>query len=433
MRVAVVGSGISGLLAAHLLSVRHDVTVFEADDRIGGHTNTIDVVGADGRSRAVDTGFIVYNERNYPRFTALLQRLGVASQPTTMSFSVRCERSGLEYSSEALFAQRRNALRPSHWRMLLEIVRFHRLAPRLLAAGDDSLELGRFLRERRFSDGFIDRFVVPMGAAIWSTDPAAMMRFPAAYFVRFFQNHGLLSVSGQPRWRVIRGGSKQYLEPLVRPFRDAIRTAAPVAAVHRAAAGVDVEVAGSGRERFDHVVFACHADQALRLLAAPRPEEIGILGALRYQRNEAVLHTDDRLLPRRDRARAAWNYHLMAEPGPVCVTYDMNRLQGLDVPETYCVTLNRTDHIRPERILRRLVYEHPLYTPDAVAAQQRHAEISGAAHRTSYCGAYWGYGFHEDGVNSAVRVAAELGVVADWMPAAAAAETRQAEPAPAAA
>ena len=413
MRIAVVGSGISGLVAAHLLSQRHQVTLFEAADRLGGHTNTVDVRDAGGREFAVDTGFIVFNERNYPNFTRLLDELRVATQPTSMSFSVRCDRTRLEYSSESLFAQRRNFVRPSYWRMLLDVVRFHRLAPAALGHDDDGLVLGRFLEEGRFSRSFIDRHIIPMGAAIWSTDPVSMMRFPAAYFIRFFQNHGLLSLYGQPRWRVIRGGSRSYLGPLTRPFRDGIRTSSRVERISRKQWAVEIVAAGAAPEAFDHVVLACHSDQALAMLADPSAPEREVLGALRYQRNEAVLHTDTGLLPRRRAARAAWNYHVTERPGPVSVTYDMNRLQGLVADHTFSGTPHRSEDIRPERVLRRFVYEHPVYTPEAVAAQRRHGEISGRQ-RTSFCGAYWGYGFHEDGVDSALRVAAAFDIVPAW-------------------
>jgi predicted NAD/FAD-binding protein len=405
LKVAVVGTGIAGNVAAHRLHRDgHDLTVFEADDRIGGHTHT-HRVELDGEVQHVDTGFIVFNDRTYPNFIALLDELGVASQESSMTFSVRNDDRGLEYngtSLNGLFAQRLNLVRPGFVGMIAEILRFHREAPELLADDGDETTLGAYLDAQRFRGRFVDDYLVPMGAAIWSTDPTKMFDFPARFFVRFLHNHGMLAVDDRPTWRVIRGGSARYVERLVAPWRDRVRLDSPVDRIRRLPAGVMVGACGS-EERFDHVFLACHADQALRMLADASNAEREILGALPYQRNEALLHTDTSLLPRLPRARAAWNYHRLSGPrGGVALTYDMNVLQGLRSRHTFCVTLNASEHVDPRRVLARIDYDHPLFTPAGAAAQRRHGEISGVD-RTHYCGAYWRYGFHEDGVVSALE------------------------------
>ncbi len=410
MKIAVVGTGIAGNTVAHHLSKKHEVTVFEAASRIGGHTNTVTVEHA-GRDYAVDTGFIVYNERTYPHFIRLLDKLGVEWQDSDMSFSVQDARSGLEYngtSLNALFAQRRNLLRPSFHRMIRDILRFNREASTLLAPGAAEPTLQEFLDERAYSKAFVDHYIIPMGAAIWSAKPAIMRHMPARFFARFFHNHGMLSVNDRPVWRVIKGGSKQYVDRLVRDHLDRIRTRAPVQSVQRMQEHVTVRVAGAEPEHFDHVFLACHSDQALAMLADPSEQETSVLGAMTYQKNEAVLHTDASIMPRRRRAWAAWNYHLLEDSQErVAVTYNMNILQGLDAPVQFCVSLNNTAAINPERIIQSFDYEHPVFTAQAVAAQQRHADINGERvngfkGRTWYCGAYWRYGFHEDGVVSAL-------------------------------
>lgn len=410
MQIAIIGSGIAGLTAAYRLHEMHDITLFEAENRLGGHAHTRDIEIA-GRRYPVDTGFIVFNDRTYPHFIALLDELGVASQDTVMSFSVCCAGTGLEYNGtnlNALFAQRRNLLRPSFYRMLADILRFNRQASewldRLDGAADDETTLGEFLYNGGYGRPFIDRYIVPMGAAIWSTDPVRMLDMPARFFIRFFSNHGLLGVNDQPCWRVIEGGSRRYVDALTAPFRDRIRLNCPVTGIRRTARQVEVRSADGGREPFDQVVIATHSDQALRLLDDPGPAERAILGAIPYQENEVVLHTDARLLPRRKLARAAWNYHIPREPRQrVAVTYNMNLLQGLDAPETFCVTLNHSTTIDPSRVLERLSYHHPVFTPEAVAAQARRAEINGV-NRSWYCGAYWRNGFHEDGVVSTLDI-----------------------------
>ncbi len=404
MRIAIVGTGIAGNVVASRLCREHDITVFEAADHIGGHTHTHSIE-LEGERHEIDTGFIVFNEWTYPHFIALLDRLAVESQPSAMSFSVRNERTGLEYngtSLNALFAQRRNLFRPSFHGMIRDILRFNREAPALLD-GDDEIALGDYLRENRYSREFIEDYLIPMGAAIWSTDPERMLAFPARFFTRFFANHGMLSVDERPQWRAIRGGSARYVEMLVAPFRDRIRVATPVDSIRRLPGSVLVKPRNADTERFDHVFVACHSDEALRMLADATPLEHEVLGAIPYQRNEAVLHTDTRLLPRARLAWAAWNYHVQREANaPVALTYNMNILQTLNARETFCVTLNHTGAIHPGKVLKRLVYHHPLFTPEGIAAQRRQHEVNGAC-RTYYCGAYWRYGFHEDGVVSALN------------------------------
>jgi predicted NAD/FAD-binding protein len=406
MKIAVIGAGIAGNTAASRLHPRHDITVFEASARIGGHTHT-HTVHLDGETHAIDTGFIVYNERTYPHFCAMLRQLGVASRASSMSFSVRNDTIDLEYNGttlNTLFAQRRNLVRPRFLGMIGEILRFNREAPQLLDAGAE-VPLGDYLRAGGYSRLFIDNYLVPMGAAIWSTDPARMLSFPARYFVRFFHNHGMLSVNDRPQWRTIAGGSQRYVERLVAPFRQRFRLGTPVEAVRRQGGRVMVKPRGGDWETFDRAFIACHSDQALGMLEDASAAEREVLGAIAYQRNEAVLHTDTSLLPRRRLAWAAWNYHVL--PGragvsqPATLTYNMNILQGLRSRHTFCVTLNRSEAVDPARVLARVVYEHPLYTLAGVAAQRRQAEINGAR-GTYFCGAWWRFGFHEDGVASAL-------------------------------
>jgi predicted NAD/FAD-binding protein len=410
MKIAIIGAGIAGNVAASRLHGSHEITVFEAASHVGGHSHTHDIEVA-GRRVAVDTGFIVYNERTYPRFTALLASLGVATQPSRMSFSVRDEATELEYngtSLNALFAQRRNLLRPSFVGMVRDILRFNREAPRLLAQAGPELSLGRYLHEGRYGRAFRQQYILPMGAAIWSAEPASMLAFPARFFVRFLHNHGMLSVDDRPVWRTVTGGSARYVERLTAPFRQRIRVASPVESVRRLPGAVVVKPRGQEAERFDVVFLACHSDQALRLLADPSVAEREVLGAIPYQRNEAVLHTDCRLLPRRRLAHAAWNYHVLpGEQRPVALTYHMNILQQLDLPVPLLVTLNRTDTIDPAQVLGRMNYDHPVFTLASVAAQARHRELNGAR-GTYFCGAWWRNGFHEDGVVSAEAAVAHF-------------------------
>ena len=404
MKIAIVGSGIAGNVIAHHLYREHDLTVFEAASHVGGHTHTHSVELA-GETHEVDTGFIVFNDWTYPSFIALLDELGVQSQPSAMSFSVRVDATGLEYNGttlNSLFAQRRNLLRPSFHRMIRDILRFNREAPALLDRPGEPT-LGEYLDAQRYSREFVGNYLIPMGAAIWSTDAARMLEFPARYFVRFFHNHGMLSVDARPQWRAIRGGSARYVEKLVAPFRERIRLDTPVQSVTRTKAGVLVTTRDAGTERYDRIFLACHSDQALAMLGDASSLEREVLGAIRYQENEAVLHTDTALLPRARRAWAAWNYHVVPETDArVALTYNMNILQSLDARETFCVTLNRSAEIAPNRIIKRITYHHPLYTREGVAAQARQGEVNGAD-RTYFCGAYWRYGFHEDGVVSAIK------------------------------
>lgn len=410
MRIAVIGSGISGLVAAYRLNARHEVEVYESDAHIGGHTHTVDVEH-DGRSYAVDTGFIVFNDWTYPNFIALLDELQVPWQPSEMSFSVRCESSGLEYngtSLNALFAQRLNIARPSFLRMVRDILRFNRRAPALLAGASPGVSLGDYLYRESYSRYFIEHYIIPMGAAIWSARPLDMLQFPARFFVEFFSNHGFLSVNDRPTWRVIQGGSREYVKRLTASFASKIHLSTPVASVKRMPGKVVLRLKNGAVEHFDRVFIACHSDQALALLADPSPQEREILGAIPYQTNEGVLHTDMRLMPRRTLARAAWNYHLPIEQYErVTVTYNMNILQRLTAPVQFLLTLNRSAKVDAQRILGRFEYQHPVYSTGAVAAQKRRAEINGER-GTYYCGAYWGYGFHEDGVNSALAALSEF-------------------------
>ena len=404
-RLAIVGSGIAGMTSAHLLHRHHDLTVFEAGDYVGGHTHTIPVE-RDGVVYPVDTGFIVFNPDNYPNFVRLLGQLGVESQPTDMSFSVKSTRSGLEYGGASLrrvFAQPANLLRPSFHRMLLDIRRFYREAPELLDSGDDALTLGAYLDAKGYSRAFVEDHLLPFGAAIWSAAPEDMRAFPARYFVQFFANHGFLSLR-KPAWRVVQGGSWTYVKALIEPFRHRIRLNTAVRAVRRFDDRAEVELADGTVEAFDAVILACHSDQALGLLADATAAERQILGPMEYQQNRVLLHTDDRVLPRRRAAWASWNYHIPGrESDCVSITYNMNLLQGFDSRETFCVTLNGYEAVDESRVIREIVYHHPRYTVESVAAQKRHREINGA-NRTYFCGAYWGYGFHEDGVRSALEV-----------------------------
>lgn len=406
MRIAVVGSGVSGLVAGYLLYPMHDVTVFEADSRIGGHVNTIPVT-IDGNVWPVDTGFIVYNERNYPLFTRLLARLGVETQASSMGFSVRCASTGLEYNGSSLrqlFVQPRNLLRPRYYRMLRDILRFNREAPRDVAGGTAATILGDYLQGGGYGREVRDHYLVPMGSALWSMPRKSVTEMPIAFFVQFFEQHGMLTVDDRPEWRVVTGGSDRYVKALTAGFGEAIRTRSPVHEIRRAMDHVRVN-----GERFDQVILACHADQALEMLADPSPAESEILGSFPYQRNEALLHTDISILPSRSRAWGAWNYYLRGDAeSAATVTYDMNILQTLSAPETFCVSLNAEDIVDPARVLHRVAYTHPQYTAKGHAAQARRAEISGRR-RTHYCGAYWGFGFHEDGVRSGVEAAKGFG------------------------
>ncbi len=415
MRIAIIGSGISGLVCAHLLNPEHRITLFEANDYVGGHTHTVRIE-IDGESHDIDTGFIVFNDRNYPNFTHLLDRLDVRSRPTSMSFSVHCEQSGLEYNGSSLnglFAQRRNLVRPSFHRMIADILRFNREGPHLLETLDDDLTVGDFLHDHCFSSEFARHYLLPMGAAIWSCPTLSFEQFPIRFILEFYQNHGLLQICDRPVWRVVEGGSKQYVERLTVPFREQIRLSCPVQSVHRGEEGVNVSFQGAEAEVFDEVIFACHSDQALRMLSDTDDREESVLGALPYGANTAVLHTDKTVLPRHRRAWASWNYHLNSDPAHrPTVTYNMNILQHIHSKNTFCLTLNADDRIDPDRVLARFRYSHPIFTTQRAWAQSQQSELI-RQRRTSFCGAYWGNGFHEDGVNSAIAVCRDFGVEFD--------------------
>ncbi|WMC09366.1 FAD-dependent oxidoreductase [Oceanimonas pelagia] len=410
-KIAVIGSGIAGLTSAWLLSREHEVTLFEANDYLGGHTATVDVT-LNGRTHAVDTGFIVFNDRTYPRFRRLLARIGLTARPTEMSFSVQQAATGLEYNGHTLntlFAQRKNLVNGRFYGFLLEIVRFNLLCKRALKQGRLSNDetLGGFLAEHGFSDFFAGHYVLPMVAAIWSSSLADSRDFPLVFFLRFFNHHGLLNLVDRPQWYVVEGGSRSYIPALVKHVQD-IRLNSPVQSVRRLDGGVEI-VTAAGREQFDEVILACHSDQALRLLADASEAEQSVLGNLAYRNNEVVLHTDTRLLPSERRAWASWNYYLGGgEQALPAVTYNMNILQGIESDDTLCVTLNRSEAIDPARILRRFTYAHPVYNQAAMAAQARRLEICGHGH-THFCGAYWYNGFHEDGVRSALDVCERFG------------------------
>jgi predicted NAD/FAD-binding protein len=413
MRIAIVGAGVSGLVAAHLLAREHEVVIYEAGSYAGGHTNTIRVDTAH-ETHLLDTGFIVMNDRNYPNFTRLLDQLGVATQATNMSFSVKGEDEDFEYAGtpRGLFCQPRNLASPRFQRMIADLLRFNRELRRLLAVGEETGEsLQDFLVRRRFSEVFVRRLIVPQVSAVWSADPRQISSFPVHFLAEFFSNHGMLGFRDRPRWATVAGGSARYVEALTRPFQDRIRLDSPVCSIARSEDHVEIVAAGQQAERYDQVVIAAHSDQALALLNDPSEREHAVLGAIPYQRNEAVLHTDSTLLPRRRFARAAWNFHLLRESKPLStVTYYMNHLQRITAPEDYCVTLNRTEAIDPAKIIRTIDYSHPVFTPAGVAAQSQHRALGGFETRTHYCGAYWGWGFHEDGVVSALRACEPFGV-----------------------
>ena len=403
MRIAIIGTGIAGNVAAYKLREQHDITVFEAGSYVGGHTNTVDVF-EDGQRHAVDTGFIVFNDRTYPNFIRLLDDIGQESQASEMSFSVQVDEGGIEYcgsSLNGLFAQRRNIVRPGFYRMIRDILRFNDLARSGIDRLDATETLGEYLRANGFGREFVDHYLVPMAAAIWSAEPVSVLEMPVEFLVRFFSNHGLLQTSDRPTWRVIKGGSREYVAKLVAGHRDRIRINSPVQSVRRIDDRVEVQTASGGKEIFDYVFVACHSNQALSLLDDATADERNVLGAIRYQHNEAILHTDDSLMPASRRAWAAWNYHVPRDRAQnAAVTYNMNILQRLHTQQQYLVTLNNDRHIDPGKIIRRIAYDHPIYSREAVAAQQRQGDLNND--RTFFCGAYWRNGFHEDGVVSAL-------------------------------
>ena len=405
LRIAVVGSGISALSCAWLLAKRHDVVVYEKDDRLGGHTHTVDVRGPAG-ALPVDTGFIVFNDATYPNLIALFDHLGVRSRATDMSFAVSLDQGQFEYAAPALFAQRRNALRPRFWTMLREILRFYRDAPAQVARlADPDLTLGDYLKREGFSEAFRDDHLLPMAAAIWSSPAHTLMDYPAESFIRFCGNHGLLKLTGRPVWRTVEGGSRAYVARMVEALGDSVRLSRGAVNVRRVDGRVDVLDSQGRTERYDHVVIGAHADQALAMLDAPTPHEQALLGAFRYSRNLTILHSDASLMPQRKRAWAAWNY--IGVDGGLCVSYWMNRLQGLPGPDVF-VTLNPPRAPRPDTLLRTQIYEHPVFDPAAVRAQKALWSLQGQG-GVWFCGAYFGAGFHEDGLQSGLAVAEQLG------------------------
>ena len=414
MKIAIIGTGISGLTTAYLLNKKHDVTVFEKNEYIGGHTHTHDIILND-KNYAVDSGFICYNENTYPNFIKLLKILGVESQKTTMGFSVKSEKKNLEYagnSLSSLFSQKKNIFSISFLLMIRDILSFNKNAKKDLSTISSKLTLGEYLKKNNYSKGFIYNYIVPMGAAIWSTKASNMLDMSALFFIRFFNNHGLLQIKNRPTWWVIKGGSKEYVKKLVSSFKEKIRLSSPVTSITRKDEKVEIKY-GNGNdqiETYDAVVIATHSDQALRLLSDKTSLETEILDALPYQKNEALLHTDHTVLPKNKIAWASWNYNLDQDSEkPVALTYNMNILQSLNAPETFCVTLNSNGLIDPLKVIKKLKYDHPLFTVEGIAAQKRKHEISGI-NNTYFCGAYWRNGFHEDGVVSALNVAEQFGI-----------------------
>ena len=414
-RIAVIGSGISGLSAAWLLSCRHDVVVYEKEQWVGGHSNTVDVDGPGG-SIPVDTGFIVYNERNYPNLTALFRHLGVETAPSNMSFAASLDGGRFEYSSRLsqLLGQRRNAVRPRFWRMVREILRFYGdTRPFREGREPDDVSLGAFLTGKGYSAALIDDHILPMCAAIWSTSPEQIRAFPFASFIRFFSNHGLLEFGDRPEWRTVTGGSREYVRQLRKPLDGRVLAGIGARRVVRHASGVTVHDTRGNQADYDDVVIAAHADQALALLDDPSPDEASVLGAFRYTHNTAILHDDPALMPRRKRVWSSWNYIGTTDQAggrDLCVTYWMNRLQNLDPDRPLFVTLNPFRYPRPGSIHRVFDYTHPLFDQDSLRAQPRLWSLQGQR-RTWFCGSYFGYGFHEDGLQSGLAVAEQLGGV----------------------
>tara|TARA_B100001250_G_scaffold98627_1_gene82781 strand:+ start:1846 stop:3096 length:1251 start_codon:yes stop_codon:yes gene_type:complete len=413
MKIAIIGSGISGLTTGYLLSKNHDITMFEKNDYIGGHTHTHEI-DHEGKNLSVDSGFIVYNERTYPNFIKLLDQLGVKRQLTRMGFSVKSESDDLEYAGHSLnglFAQRSNFFRPSFIRMLRSMKRFNQEARRDLSSIDPETTLGDYLMSNNYPTEFIQHYIIPIGAAIWSTVPSDMMNIPAVFFIRFFENHGLLQITNRPNWWVIKGGSKKYVDKIISKFKNDIRLSMPVKNVKRNKDLVTINFGSDGEheEKFDAVVFATHSNQALTLLHQPTKDEEEILGSILYQSNDAILHFDDAILPKRKTAWSSWNYLLDQDQSkPVALTYNMNILQGIVSSKTFCVTLNTQDLIKSEKVIKYLNYEHPLFTLSSIKAQEQKSKISGK-NNTYYCGAYWHNGFHEDGVVSALDVCSHFG------------------------
>jgi uncharacterized protein len=411
MEIAVVGTGISGLAAAYLLSSEHDICVYEASDYVGGHVNTVSV-SMDDTDYEIDTGFIVYNDKTYPNFIKLMDRLGVSSQSTSMSFSVKCDKSGLEYngtSLNGLFAQRINLLKPSFLSMVRDILKFNREAKSFLKESTEEITFGEFLKRGQYSSELRENYAIPMASAIWSAKPKVIEGSSFRFFAEFFENHGMLNVEDRPQWKVIKGGSKQYVLPLIDSFKERIYLNSPVQKIARRSDGVEIINKNGDSKIFDRVVIATHSDQALGMIENPTKNEREILEAIPYQKNIAVLHWDSSVLPNERRAWASWNYRILVKPmEESTVTYNMNMLQTLNSEKTFCVSLNMEDSIDPDKVIKKIIYHHPIYNTDSIAAQKRHQEIDGAD-RIHFCGAYWGFGFHEDGLKSALAVCQQFG------------------------
>ncbi|BFT29768.1 FAD-dependent oxidoreductase [Alteromonas sp. D210916BOD_24] len=415
-KIAIIGTGISGLTCAHLLHRNNDITVFEANDYIGGHTATKKI--ADGeQTQQIDTGFIVFNDWTYPNFITLLNALGVSYQPTEMSFSVVSDKANLEYNGNnlnSLFAQRRNLLRPRFWRIIKDILRFNKACKSMVAEGRDthSLTLQDIIDELGLIEDFARYYILPMCAAIWSSTLEQTRRFPLTFFLQFFNNHGLLNISHRPQWFTIKGGSSEYIPPLIAPFKDKIKLSTPISSVEKVEGQWHVTDKRGESTLFDHVIFACHSDQALTLLSQPTPAQQSVLGEIPYANNEVVMHKDTSVLPKRKLAWASWNYRLKddnsEEQRPASVTYNMNILQRLTASNTYCVTLNNSSDIDKTAVLGQYNYAHPQFSPEMVKAQGRRSEICGIDN-LHFCGAYWYNGFHEDGVKSALDVCERFG------------------------
>ena len=415
-KIAIIGTGIAGLTSAYLLNKEHDITVFEANDYIGGHTATKDVT-VDGKEYAIDTGFIVFNDWTYPNFNKLMNILGVNAQPTEMSFSVKNHAQNLEYNGNtlnSLFAQRRNILRPRFWRIVRDILKFNKLCKSddAVKHADTGMTLYDYIQHHNLSADFSQNYILPMCAAIWSMTLEDSKSFPLTFFLQFFNNHGLLNITDRPQWYTIIGGSREYVAPLTETFKDKIKLNSPVTKVVKHDGQFHV-TANAHTEVFDDVVFACHSDQALAMLAEPTETQTAILGDIGYAMNEVVLHIDTSVLPKRPLAWASWNYLIKCEPGeenaPASLTYNMNILQRIQSDTTFCVTLNNTDALDPDKILGKFHYAHPQFSPTMVAAQNRRDEINDEGNGY-FCGAYWYNGFHEDGVRSALDVCRRFGL-----------------------
>ncbi|MEM9346674.1 MAG: FAD-dependent oxidoreductase [Planctomycetota bacterium] len=413
MRIAIIGTGISAMTAAHLLHPHHEITVFDKAGYVGGHTNTLDVT-IDGKAYPVDTGFIVFNDWTYPNFIELIDQIGVESRASTMSFAVSCDRTGLEYyggSIAGLFGQKRNLISAKFWGMLRDILRFNKLAKRFAEEGGDQTTMQQFVEQQGLGQMFFDKYLIPISASIWSADPVRVGQMPMRFMAEFFRNHGMLNVWDRPQWRTIVGGSRTYMAALTRPFADRVRLNEAVTAVRRFEGHIELDTEREAGQRFDHVVFGCHSDQALEVLGGDATEdERAALSSIPYQQNLAILHTDEKSLPGLKSCWAAWNYRVPMEEGrPVVLTYNMNILQGLDAPRTLCVTLNDKDSIDPDAVIATVPYEHPVFVPERKTAHALFEKIN-HANRTSFCGAYWRYGFHEDGVVSALNAVKPFGV-----------------------